>query len=269
MSRANDLECPDEPESRVHPIPRWAFYGSVYAAATAAILIEVTLAKWSGLLLLPKNGSGAWIAMFVVSNIWLCYAIGDGLLKCLGLSRSGRVVEARGRKAPWPEEPSREADVVEAFWLGRHAKTVARMLLLIALMSPLAFVVPNLSASRDAGATLLLAEFGFGFALLFWWQGRQLIARVDGHGVTGYAAFDLFGRRRTIPWDSVATCEFITEYDPIGAPLGIRPILKDAAGATIMELNLKHLPASDQQRVAKAIAARLPKAMAEPWDDLV
>lgn len=189
----------------------------------------------------------------------------DGILKRLGLSRSGRVIEVRSRSPLASADDGLPGDFAEARITGgirTFVLAVAPVLGLICLSSPL------ILGERHGVLRWLVAGMGIVFLAGFiqmLWDGKAPRARVDAEGITGYPSHRAV-RRVFVPWSHVLTCEIRTTYNTFGEPIGIVPIFRGHNGETLMELFLLDTPMAEQDRIVKFIKSRLPDPQVDPWE---
>jgi hypothetical protein len=272
MSHDDGAHDPGEDAARPRAVTKVGFYGGVIVAAGVLTILESLPAAEAARRLGFRDDHDFLFHGLFLMNYGLCYAAADWLLKWLGLSRSGRVVEGRARGPAPLDEGNGEAEVVEVFWLDSPGKGIAWAILAIMGLPALGVLVARLVLlPRDRNGVLMalgLAALNGLLALNFWLMGRRLRVRVDALGIAGYPMKGP-SRRQFIPWEDVATCEIVTTHDPMGEPVLICPVLKDAKGAQLLELNLKAIPMPDQERLVQYIRLKLPKAVIDPWEEAV
>jgi hypothetical protein len=199
------------------------------------------------------------------ANIILSRIAVDGILKLLGMSRSGKTVDIRGRAAAIPEGNVADDDVAEV----HCPESLIRGLIIICVVCCLGValmltLIPHSQMKGVGSAYVLIAISGSG-AFYFWWQKVKPIAWADREGITGYpVGFHVV--RRFVPWSEVAACEIETFHDTFGKPVVVRPILKDRDGRALMALNLLLTRFEDQERLVKYIKAKLPKPKVDLWE---
>jgi hypothetical protein len=233
------------------------------------LLFLITLAEFA-VALAVYGGFGVryseiLIAGLQLPNFILSRVAADGILKRMGLSRSGKTVEARGRTVALAEGDVGDDEVVEVrcpssfiTGLGAACLIFSLLIVLIALMSP--------QNPTIGWAYVLVGLFGLGGVYCLY-EGRwgKPQAWADASGITAYpVGFHL--RRRFVPWSDVATCEIETHYDTFGNPVIVMPILKGWNGEVLMPLNLLYTKLEDQERLAKYIKAKLPKPVNDLWE---
>ena len=275
MDVADQTDVPDEDAARPRSITPVAFHGGVALASIVLAALEALLVTWAarrwGFRSDARGPTGNLLGLLLGLNLGLCHAAADRLLTWLGLSRSGRAVGERGRGPIPPEELVVEDGMIEVYPLGPQGKTMVRVLLagcLLGLVIWIILVVLNTRKREDTLAALSIAAFMGALALTLWAWGRRPLLRADARGVTGYAVDRPF-RRKFVAWEDVVTCEIATTYDPLGSPTRLRPVLKGAKGAKLLELDLRGMSISDQARLVKLIEARLPKTVIDPGDDVL
>jgi hypothetical protein len=210
---------------------------------------------------------GGRIGAFVMLNFALSKVAADGILKLMGLSRSGKTVETRGRTVALPEGEVGGGDVVEVRCSSSDITRSGVFCLIFCLPFVLILVtIPHDQIKGIGGAYALVGAFGLA-AGYFLYEGRwgKPQAWSDASGITGYPIGSAF-RRRFVPWSDVATCEIETYYDTFGKPVIIRPILKGYHGEPLLTLNLQLTKMEDQERLVKYIKAKLPKPKVDFWD---
>lgn len=206
----------------------------------------------------------SWAAGLGYLNVVLAKVAADRILKRMGLSRSGKTVERRGRAAPLTcEDDDDEVVVVD---LSPSTRKKLGVLGLIACL----LIVPGMAAVTqgvfpDLRWTLpLLAflEFIFAYGCYDCWWGQPR-CRADRFGIMGYPTGPTV-RRRFVPWSDVAICEIVARYDTFGKRMAVWPVLKGRDGKTLLALDLQLISLEDQERLVKYIRTKLPK----PKDEL-
>jgi hypothetical protein len=235
------------------------------------LLLVILLAEFAVAAVISKSLGirleGVWIGGLGILNLILSKVAADRILKLMGLSRSGKTVEARGRTVALPEGEVGDDEVVEvrcppSLIMGLGVALLA-LCLLIALIL---YAVPHGQMEGGGWAYVLIGFFGLGAGYCFyerWWGTPQ--ARADSSGITGLPV-GYHMRSRFVPWSDVATCEIETYYDTFGKPVIIRPILKGSDGEPLMKLNLMYTTMDDQERLVKYIKAKLPKPKYDFWE---
>ena len=236
-----------------------------------ALFFVITVAEFAVALAVSKGlgvrHEGNWIAGLGFLNFVLSRVAADGILKLMGLSRSGKTVEARRRTAALAEGEAGDDEVVEVrcppsfiTGLGVTCLIFCLLIVLILLMTPLDQV-------KGIGwGYALVGFFGLGAGyLLYEGQWGKPQAWADASGITGYPVGFHF-RRRFVPWSDVETCEIETYHDTFGKPVIIRPILKGWNGEPLIALNLQYTKLEDQERLVKYIKAKLPKPKVDLWE---
>jgi hypothetical protein len=227
-----------------------------FVCALAEYPLAVVLARELG----PQTGLWiAWLALFSLSSSWLATA---GLFKLLGMSLSGTTLEIRGR-AYVPSEGDGDHDEVVEVHNSRGMNLWYSAVMWLCLLFSLAIILlvgikPPPTRQDVVSACIMVAFFGSGALFIRWGKARPSV-RADARGIHGYP-LGLHFRRRFVPWSVVATCEIRTVYDTYGTPTAILPILKDGQGRVLMVPNLVHTRFEDQERLARYIRAKLPKA---------
>ena len=206
---------------------------------------------------------GGWVGGFFVLNWVLVRIAVDGILKRLGLSRSGKTVEVRGRTAALPEGDVTDDEVVEVHCPKSFIRFVFWGCLLGGGLFALLLTFMPRSETWTVGlGYVLIGFFGLG-AINIWWD-RKPQAWADRDGITGYPnGYHL--RRRFVPWSDVAACEIETFCNTFGKPVLIRPILKGWNGESLLALNLLSTKMKDQERLVRFIKAKLPKTKDDFW----
>lgn len=207
-----------------------------------------------------------------VAIIGLSYASIDFMLRRLGLSRSGRTVEQRGRRAAASGMAS-DGEWIEVGlpgpW-GRGAIVGARVsLLLIGLVVLVNLLILPSWAWVDLVEGLTIPVLFGLLALAVLRLFKLLPTRADAVGITGPGARPPLPimRRCFVPWSRVAACQIVTDRDPSGRAATAFAILWDARGARLLRLNLTLFSEVDHDRLIKFLRRKLPKMMIDPWDD--
>ena len=209
---------------------------------------------------------GGWIGGLALPIFILSKVAADGILKLMGLSRSGKTVEARGRTVVLAAGEAGDDEVVEVRCPSSLITGLGMAFLTCCLLIVLVLVViPHDQMEGVGWAYALIGFFGLG-AGYFLYEGRwgKPQAWADASGITGYPVGFHF-RRRCIPWSDVATCGIETHYDTFGKPVIIMPILKGWNDEPLITLNLQYTKLEDQERLVKYIKAKLPKPIDDPW----
>lgn len=264
---ADDQDGLDEAtEQQPRTVSKAAFGCLSWTLCFVILLIEFAVALAASRSLGVRIEPG-WIGGMAFPNLILAKVAADGILKLVGLSRSGKTIEARGRTVAFPEGEIDDDEVVEvrcpsSLITGLGVAFVICCLLIILLLA----AIPHRQMEGIGWAYALLGFFGLG-AVYFLYEGRwgKPQAWADASGITGYPVGPCF-RRRCFPWSDVAMCEIETYYDTFGKPVIIRPILKGWHGEPLIVLNLMYTRMEDQERLVKYIKARLPKPKDDLWE---
>ena len=136
-------------------------------------------------------------------------------------------------------------------------------LLSCAIVILLALLQPS-RTTGDIIAVCGLVAFLGSLALLLWLtMGWPSAPRMTAAYLCIRSGFHVRGR--FVPWSAVATCEIHTCYDAFGRSSHVLFVLKDRDGRDLMIPNLLGTTFEDQERLARFIRAKLPKAK----DDLL
>lgn len=212
----------------------------------------------------PDRG---FIAGLGILSLILSGVATDRILRLMGLSRSGKSIEIRGRTVAFHEGEVAGNEVVECRFSHSFINGLILMCLACCLLITLILVV--IPQDRMEGVEYAYAIIGFlglGAGYLFYeraWGKPQ--AWADASGITGYSVGSSL-RRKFVSWSRVASCEIVTRYDTFGKPVIIRPILKGFDNETLMTLNLAYTKKEDQERLVKYIKAMLPKPKYNDWE---
>ncbi len=240
-----------------------------FGCLASTLFFVITLAEIAVALAVSKGlgvrHEAGWIGGLGFLNLILSRVAADGILKLMGLSRSGKTVEARGRTVALAEGEVGDDEVVEvrcpsSFITGLGVACLLFCLLIVSIL----LLTPPDQVKGIGWAYALVGFFGLGAGYCLY-EGRwgKPQASADASGITGYPVGFHF-QRRCVPWSDVATCEIETHHDTFGKPVIIRPILKGWDGEPVIVLNLLYTKLEDQERLVKYIKAKLPK----PIDDL-
>ena len=249
--------------SGLHTVSKMAYVLLAFALTTGAALATI-LASWvTGVRLEGYVSSG-----LVVVDVLLGTLGADAILRRLGLSRSGKTVEVRGRTTAFHAGGVDHGQVVEV----RIPRPFLVKLGVVCLGLCLAFSLPLATAPRGALrdiralAYLLVTVTGLG-ALNCFYEARwgKPNARADGVGMTGYT-LGRRRRRRFVAWSDVATCEIETCYDTFGKPYLVELTLRGGDGRALLTPDLLYTSPVDQDRLVKFIKARLPKTKVDVWE---
>ena len=228
---------------------------------TEVVVTTVLMRRWG------VRHEGGWIGGLGMLNLILAKVAADGILKLMGLSRSGKTVEARGRTVVYPDGEIDDDEFVEvrcpsSFITGLGVACLLFCLVIVLIL----LMIPHDRVGGIGWAYALIGFFGLGAGHCFYerlWGKPQ--AWADSSGITGYPIGFHF-RRRFVRWSGVATCEIETYFDTFGKPVIIRPILKGWDGKPLIILNLQFTKMEDQERLVKYIKAKLPKPKDDLWE---
>lgn len=233
------------------------------------LFIALAIATWLVLAVVERHLGRRPDEFLVGVLIGLCFIMGrlaaDRIFKALGMSRSGKAIERRGPAGAvvGGDDPG-DGEVVEI----RIPESWARAAFWICIVGGVAYPILGtlMFSTMRSGAVFFHALGGLSaVGAISYWCDRKPHAWVDRDGITGYSGlFCLL--RRSVPWSDVAACEIVTYYNPFGQPVMIRPFLKGRDGKTLMALNPVGTTLHDQERLAKAIRAKLPKLKEDPWE---
>ena len=240
-------------------------FGCLTATLMIAISVVEVIAAHPGGRALGFKIQPGWIVGLGFLNLVLSHVAADKILKLFGRSRSGKVVEVRGRSLLEPDEEAWPGEVVEV----HLPKGMITFLLVTTPIMALFFCAPLILGWKGDNLIRWLA-FSLGIILLIGFvhvllDYKKPQVRADAAGITGYPSHRAL-RRKFVPWSNVLTCEIETFFDSFGKPTLLRPILKGHNGETLMELSLVQTRMGDQERVVKYIRARLPKTVIDPWE---
>jgi hypothetical protein len=262
----DQIDADDATEQRPKTVSKAAF---ACMSWTLFILIVITESACTMFLTrrLGVRLDSSWLGGLGMLNLILAKVATDGILKLMGLSRSGKTFEARGRTVAFSEGEVADDEVVElrypsSFITGLGVACLAFCL----VMAVLLITVPHDKMKGVGWAYFIIGFFGLGAGYCFYarlWGKPH--ARADSTGITGIpVGFHL--SLRFVSWSDVATCEIETYYDTFGKPVIIKPTLKGYNDENLMALNLMYTKMDDQERLVKYIKAKLPKP--KPKDDL-
>ena len=261
-----DREIDGEPKPRAVPessdrVAYWATFGGLFVGG---FLVMIFICRWL------RSPFPSWAA-FVPGLV--CQLATRPLLNRL-LRWRGRTPPAR-QVATWAREPlvpagEPEAEVVEAgvdrnsLLIGIGAGLFGACFFGGLLLASRSVIPPAQGDGLDRVMVAFMACFVLAalWLLIVGWWIRPTV-RVDAAGVWGYPR-DLAVRRRFIPWSAIAACDLETWHNPDGKPIGTRPILLGPAGERLIRLDMTGLARADRDRLIRAIAARLPRAVRGP-----
>lgn len=236
-------------------------------------LFFVILSVQLGIVVALSRGFGihvppGWTGGLGILHLFLARLAADAILKAMGLSRSGKTVEARGRTVALAEGEVDDDEVVEVRCPAPFLTQLGVMCLAICLLLVGLFVVipPDLMRGGVGWFYVLIGFFALEAVFCFyqrWWGAPQ--ARADASGIRG-ASVGFHLRTRFVPWSDVATCEIETYHNTFGKPIIIRPILKGWDGTVLLALDLRYTQLDDQERLVKYIRAKLPKPKLDLWE---
>jgi hypothetical protein len=144
------------------------------------------------------------------------------------------------------------------------------ILILVTLWGAYTFLSPARLSPQlwgEAAGFLVAAAFAVLIAVSCRMHRREWLVQIDDAGITGPSMGSIF-RRAFVPWKSIASCEVVTAVDLAGETVPLLRILKDAKGATLLEIDLRKTPRSTRKRLAESLRERLPKTDIDPWDEL-
>jgi hypothetical protein len=230
--------------------------------ALAEYPLAVTAAGSRG----PRSGLWiGWLALFSLSSCWLA---AEAIFKLLGISRSGKTIEVRGRVAGLTEGATDDSEVVEVRISGWSRWVIWSQIVFVLLiclgMILILVLVPHSKMKGVGYAYGILAFFCSGIFFLVWLKDHA-IARADASGILGHPD-GLHFRRKFVPWSEVALCEIHTYYDTFGSPRLLVPILRGWRGQELISLNVSGTRFRDQERLVKYIRAKLPKSRDDFWE---
>ena len=236
----------------------------VVALSAAEGVLAVILEESMGL---GKRPLSSHVPALFVLNFLLVRLLVDRILKAMGLSRSGRMVEGR-RPATTVSEWVPD-EVIEV----RCRSTLANELALAGIgMAAMLFLLCEVVIFRNAqtGREALPALYGLflGLGALFSLLRCIKILRIDAEGVTahrtGYSVL-----LTKIPWASIAACDLVAVRDTCGKVVVSYPVMKDNAGKDLfpgLMQGLAMASTQDQERVLLALKQRFPKLDVDPWE---
>jgi hypothetical protein len=178
--------------------------------------------------------------------------------------------------AGWIYPAANEAGVIESpsdvalFAVLSWAFSGAAILALVALWGAYSFLSPDRLTPKlwgEVAGFLAVAAVAGLAALVCRRQRRKGLVQVDASGITGPSMNSPF-RHAFVPWKSIASCEVVTAVDLGGETVPLLRVLKDARGATLLEIDLRKIPRSARERLAESLRERLPKTDLDPWDEL-
>lgn len=253
---------------RPRTVSRVAFSCLLFAMAMA-----ITIAETGVITLISKTFAlgiePALMSGLAFPNLILAALVADRILKRMGLSRSGRIVEGRKRTTATPEGTVDDVEVVEVVEVScpRSLLTTSGvgLLGLFVVSVSLLLVSSDLPTERFwviCGGVVLSGFLAVG-CFHEWWRGA-FQARADSSGILAYP----MGRplsQKFVPWSAVATCEIVTHFNTFGERTLIEPILKGSDGQTLLAVNLISIKIEDQERLVTYIRAKLPKPDEDPW----
>jgi hypothetical protein len=132
----------------------------------AEIAVALTVSRGLGVRI-----EGGWIGGMAFPNLILAKVAADGILKLMGLSCSGKTIEARGRMVAFPEGEIDDDEVIEvrcpsSLILGLSVAFLICCLLIILLLA----AIPHRQMEGIGWAYALLGFFGLG-AVYFLYEG--------------------------------------------------------------------------------------------------
>lgn len=201
------------------------------------------------------------VAGFGVFTLVFARAIVDRVMRMMGLSLSGRIVERRRAMFPILERASAE-DVIEI----RFARSGSNVLTAIFLGFVLLIVIVTeviIPKHRQTGREWLPALYALllGAAAITYRLRYVNVIRIDTEGVTT--------RDTTIPWNRIASCDFIAERDTLGKIVLEYPVMKDLDGNHLFDplgQSFGLAAPADQQRVLRSLKCRFPKLDGDSWE---
>ncbi len=210
------------------------------------------------------GGAGGGFAMV---NLMVARVFVDRLLKRLGMSRSGVVIEG-WRPSPVEGAPAPDDEVTLRYSPGLFLTCA---LFFFAMLALTLFLARNGQANGAAGGRGFIpwgiALFG-GMGVLSLTFPLLVVLHVDPHGVTGRrTSFSV--RCNLIPWDDVASCEIVTERDTFGNVAIAYPKFLDGSGKEYFPKlwqGLMYVPKADRDRLLRFLKHRFPKLDIDPWE---
>ena len=250
-------------------VSRFTFEATAFLAVVTATVIEgILIAIVSRQLGLSKEPSGEVVSGLIMVNILISRAVVDRAYKALGLSRSGRMVEARRPAAMAPGYTPAE-DAIEIQY--------PRLLFNVVPLTFLGFagvtflltevIIPRQDQERREFLPLLYGVL-LGLAALTYFMRYIVIIRIDARGVTA-ARTPYSIRPTTIPWSRIASCDLVVIRDTFGKITVAYPVMKDVEGRDLfrgLSGGLAMASADDQQKVLRYLKGRFPKLDVDPWE---
>jgi hypothetical protein len=244
---------------------RFAFYFWVFIAVFVLMVLEMSLVIWISVRLgHPEIDAGHSILALNVLN-WPLALVGvDRILKWFGHSWSGNSREFQSRMLVQPEGNVEDHEVVEV----NCRKSDTYVLILISLFIWLGSVSLLIFTPSWGTRDLIIGIDGLAFGamgLLSWSARNECRVRANFQGIFGLPLGFHF-RRKFVPWSEIETCEIVTHHNTFGDRILIQPVFKDRLGKELLNLDLRFLKSTDQDRLVKYIKAKLPKAPFEPFE---
>ena len=232
---------------------------------TVALFVLETIVALSLTIAFGVNLS-AWLSGMGLPNAILANSLADATLKRRGLSRSGRTVERWIQVVGFRgSSDSVLAEVAIPYAATSHLIRSGVFGLIFLL--PLDLLLAGFWIWMGHSPIGLIGWLAVPFLVVMTFLGVNLIVqgiwikpmtRVDAEGITGHPMYFRIWPK-FIPWSAISTCEIFIHRDTFGVTKVIVPRFRDAAGRRLITLDLSLTPMPDQERIAQAIRAHLPK----------
>ena len=204
----------------------------------------------------PKKMDYFLFGMLSGLNLPISLAAYEWILKLCGKSRRGQLVEIQMCADCETSAPVGDVITVELAG-GFHRQYLTASVLMSASALALIFVAPESIRTPFFWICVVAAPLNSIYFLALWIRGIQKV-RSDANQIQGYPSPRSL-RWNFVSWVDIATCEILTRWDSAGNTTLVRPVFKDAYGATLMRLDLTGVAETDRNRLVKYIKVRLPE----------
>ena len=204
----------------------------------------------------PKKMDYFLTGMLLPLNFGVSLAAYERILKLCAKSRSGLSVEIQTCTKRGMPAPVGDVITVE-LPRGFHRQYLTASVVNCAAAPGLILVCPEHLRTPFFWICVVAAPINSIYFLALWIRGIQQV-RSDAKEIQGYPSPRSL-RWNSASWVDIATCEILTRWDSAGNTTLVRPVFKDAYGATLMRLDLTGVAETDRNRLVKYIKVRLPE----------
>jgi len=210
----------------------------------------------------PDVGRG-FVAGAMLPNMILARLMADRFFRSMGLSRSGRMVEAR---LPAPVATARTPE--DENLVIRVSRSASNGFALLGLgLAGFGLLVGLFSTQSARWDVVFIVCFGLCGAFFFFMRYYEII-RLDHLGVSSYRTqYSVW--KTAIPWTQIASCELTVVRDTFGEIATAYPVLRDLDGREVFRGLVNGLAMTtpeDRQKLFGILKGRFPKLDVDPWE---